>query len=158
MSFENLGQPDLTSLRATADGAEIAEAASLVRDSGGHRLADGHPLAPLAHGIARSLVEAGFTMHHCDQHHPLYRLGGVCLMAIAQTHGDGRAGIVVSWTCHNLLSLDWDRFDIYCDVNELMNWSLCHILRDFGYLVQEFGTGGAWLVTGERDLGEEAEE
>jgi len=158
MSFESLDQPDLTPLRAAAEDAEIAEAISLVRDSGGHSLPDDHPLASLAHGIARSLVEAGFTMHHCDQHHPLYRLGGVCLMAITTPHGADHAGIVVSWTCHNLLSLDWERYDACCDINEQVNWVLCYTLRDFGYLVQDFGSGGAGLVIGERDRGAEAEE
>jgi hypothetical protein len=158
MFFENLGQPDLAPLRTTAERAEIAEAVSLVRDSGGHRLPDGHPLAPLARDIARSLVEAGFTLHHCDQHHSLYRLGGVCLMAIAPTHGTDRAGIVVSWTCHNLLSLDWGRYDTYSDINAVMNSVLCDVLCAFGYPVREFGTGGAWLVIGEPDVREEAAE
>jgi hypothetical protein len=31
----------------------------------------------LASDIARALTEAGFTLHHCAQHQPLYRLGGV---------------------------------------------------------------------------------
>jgi hypothetical protein len=158
MSFENLDQPDLTPLRAAAEEAEIAEAVSLVTDSGGHPLPDDHPLAPLAHDIVGSLIEAGFPLHHCDQRHPLYRLGGVCLMTITRTHGADRAGIVISWTCHNLLSLDWDQQRTYCDVIEVMDWALNYILRDFGYVVQEYGVGGASLVTGKRDLREEAGE
>ena len=35
------------------------------------------PLTPLARDIAGALTEAGFTLHHCAQGHPLYRLGGV---------------------------------------------------------------------------------
>ena len=104
---------------------------------------------PLARDVARSLIEAGFTLHHCDQHDPLYRLGGVCLMPIPG-EADHR-GIAVSWTTHNLLLLDWDRYGIYSRTLQLMNAALGGVLHGFGYRVQELGTGGAWLVSGRRD-------
>jgi hypothetical protein len=42
-------------------------------------------------------------LHHCAQHHPLYRLGGVCLLPVAAGHDPtGKGGVAVSWTTHNL--------------------------------------------------------
>src|ERR1022692_356931 len=68
--------PDLGPLRALAERAELADAVSGLTDGYGRRLADSDPLAPLARQIARDLVEAGVTLHHCLQHHPLYPPGG----------------------------------------------------------------------------------
>lgn len=49
--------------------------------------------------VARSLVEAGLTLHHGAPWHPLRRLGGVCLLPVARTcDPGGHGGIVVSWT------------------------------------------------------------
>ena len=73
-----------------------------------HRPADdisdgyGDPLAPLARDIARSMTEAGPTVHHCAQHDPMYRLGGVCLLAVPAESRSGHGGIAVSWTVQNL--------------------------------------------------------
>jgi hypothetical protein len=66
--------PDLGPLRAVAEGAELAEPVSRLAGAYGRPLAYGDPLAPLARDIARALTEAGFTLHHCAQSHPLYRL------------------------------------------------------------------------------------
>jgi hypothetical protein len=38
---------------------------------------------PLTGDVARSSTGAGFTVHHCGQHDPLYRLGWVRLMLIS---------------------------------------------------------------------------
>jgi hypothetical protein len=55
------------------------------------------PLAPLARDVARSLVEAGLTLHHGAPWHPLRRLGRVCLLPVARTcDPGGHGGIVVS--------------------------------------------------------------
>jgi hypothetical protein len=150
-SFENFSQPDLTPLRAVAERVEFASAAGELRNAYGYPLSDSDPLTPLAHEIARSLTEAGFTLHHCDQHDPLYRLGGVCLTPIPAGFGTGRSGIAVSWTTHDLLVKDWDRFAIYRGTVQMMNVALGKVLFDFGYSVTELGTGGSWLVTGRRD-------
>jgi hypothetical protein len=72
MSDTDLHQPDLGALRAAAEGAELAHAVSGLVRIDGYPLADSDPLAPLAHEIARSLIEAAFTVHHCAQHDPLY--------------------------------------------------------------------------------------
>jgi hypothetical protein len=62
----------------------------------------------------------------------------------------GPSGIVVSWTTHNLLLLDWDRYGTYAGTQQAINAALGSVLGAFGYLVIPFGSGGAWLVTGRR--------
>ena len=91
--------PDPGPLRALAESAELAGTVSRLADAYGRPLPADDPLAPLARDIARALTEAGFTLHHCAQRDPLYRLGGVCLLPVARGHDpDGRGGVVVSWT------------------------------------------------------------
>ena len=148
MTDTDLHQPDPGPLRAAAEAAELAQAASRLVSIDGCRLADSDPLAPLARDIVRSLTEAGLTMHHCAQHDPLYRLGGVCLLAVPAESGTGHGGIAVSWTVHNLL--DSDRYSAYTGTQLAMNTALGGVLRAFGYLVTPFGFAGAWRVTGRR--------
>jgi hypothetical protein len=150
MTDTDLRQPDHGPLRAAAEAAELAQAVSGLASIDGRRLADSDPLAPLARDIARSMTEAGLTVHHCAQHEPPYRLGGVCLLAVPAESGTGHGGIAVSWTAHNLLLLDWDRYGTYAGTQEAMNTALGGVLRAFGYPVTPFGSGGAWLVTGRR--------
>jgi len=151
MTDTDFPRPDLGPLRDAAEAAELAQAASRLVSIGGCRLADDDPLAPLTRRIARSMTEAGLPLHHCPRHHPLYRLGGVCVLAVPPGLADGRAGITVSWTPHNLLLLDWDRYGTYTGTQEAMNAAPGGVLRAFGYLVTPFGSGSAWLVTGHRD-------
>ena len=147
MTDTDLHQPGPGPLRAAAEAAELAQAASGLVSSAGCRL-DSHPLAPLARDIARSLTEAGLTVHHCARHDPLYRLGGVCLHVVPAGSGSGHDGIAVSWTVHNLLRLDWDRYGTYTGTQQAMNTALGGVLRAFVYLATPFGSGGAWLVVG----------
>ena len=141
MTDTDLRQPDPGPLRAAAEAAELAQAASgLVSD----------PLAPLARDIARSTTEASLTVHHCAQHEPPYRLGGVCLLAVPAESGTGHGGIAVTWTVHNLLLPDRDRHGTYTGMQQAMNAALGGVLRAFGYMVAPFGSGGTWLVTGRR--------
>ena len=156
MSDTDLHQPDLGPLRAAAEGAELAQAVSALVRTDGYPLADSDPLAPLARDIARSLAEAGLAVHHCARHDPLYRLGGVCLLPIHAESGTGRSGIAVSWTTHNLLLSAWDRYSTYRGTHQIMNAALGGILHAFGYPVAQFGSGGAWLVTGYRSKETEA--
>ena len=151
----DLRQPDLGPLRAVAEAAELAQAVSGLVGIDGYRLADGDPLAPLARDIARSMTEAGLTVHHCAQHDPLYRLGGVCLLPVPAESRAGRSRIAVSWTMYNLL-LDWDRYGTYIRTQQIMNAAPGGILAAFGYAVAPFGSGGAWLVTGRRGQDPEA--
>lgn len=150
-SFENLSRPDLSALRAVAERDELADAEHELRNVFGGPLPSADLLAPLAQEIARSLTEAGFTLHHCDRHDPLCRLGGVCLTPIPAEFHLGRSGIAVSWTTHDLLLMDWDRFGIYHGTIKVMNAALGKVLCDFEYLVAQLGTGGSWLVTGRRE-------
>ena len=150
------GPPDLGPLRALAEREELATAAGRLADAHGWSLRDDDPLRPLAADVARALTEAGFTMHHCAQHHPLYRLGGVCLLPVAPSHDpDSRRGVVVSWTTHNLLSRDWGRWVEYHGTQAVMNGALSEVLHGLGFQVSPFGMGGAWIVTGRRPGGRE---
>jgi hypothetical protein len=145
------GPPDLGPLRALAEREEFADAAGRLADAYGRPLRDDDPLRPLAADMARALTEAGFTLHHCAPHHPLYRLGGVCLLPVAAGHDpDGRGGVVVSWTTHDLLSLDWGRWVAYRGTQDVMNNALSKVLDALGFQVCPFGVGGAWIVTGRK--------
>jgi hypothetical protein len=154
MSDLGCTRTDLCSIRAGAEQAEFADAVRGLLSADGCRQAGGDPLAPLGRDGARTLVEAGFTLHHCDRHDPLWRLGGVCLISIPAEFGTGRSGIAVSWTTHNLLLLDWDRRATYYRTRyrtrDLMNAVLAGVLHAFGYPIRQLGTGGAWLVIGHR--------
>jgi hypothetical protein len=106
------------------------------------------PIRPLAGAVARALTEAGFTLHHCARHHPRYRLGGVCLLPVAASHAPaGKAGVVVSWTTHALLLLDWCRWPEYHGTQHVMNGMLGQVLDVLGFQVAPFGSGGAHVVT-----------
>jgi hypothetical protein len=126
-------------------------------DAYGRPLPADDPLFPLARAVARALTKAGFTLHHCAQSHPLYRLGGVCLLLpVARDHDtDRRGGVVVSWTTHRLLSLDWDQWQEHEGVQGAMKAALSKVLDALGFEVRPFGSGGAWIVTGARS-GEKA--
>lgn len=79
----------------------------------------------------------------------MYRLGGVCLLPIARDHDPGgRGGVVVSWTTHDLPSLDWDRRNEYHGAHEVTNGALGQVLCALGYQVWPYDLGGAWFVTG----------
>jgi hypothetical protein len=151
--------PDLGPLRALAEREELLDAMGRLADAYGRPLCADDPLRPLATDIARVLTEAGFALHHCAQDRPLYRLGGVCLLPVAPGHDpDGRGGVVVSWTTHDLLSLDWDRWPAYHGTQDVMNGAISEVLDGLGFQVSPFGVGGAWIVTGRKPGGQETEE
>jgi hypothetical protein len=77
----DLHRAGLGTLRAAAEAAELGQAVTGLAGIDGCRLADSDPLALLAFDIARCLTEAGLTVYHCAQHDPLYRLGGVFVLA-----------------------------------------------------------------------------
>ena len=70
MTDTDLHQPGLGPLRAAAEAAELAQAVTGLVSIDGCRLTDSDPLAPLARDIARSLTEAGLTVHFCAQQPP----------------------------------------------------------------------------------------
>ena len=151
MSDTDFHQPDPGPLHAAAEAAELAQAVSGLVSIDGCSLADSDPLTPLARDIVRSMTEAGLTVHHCAQYEPLYWLGGVCVLAVPAESASSHGGIAVSWTVHNLLLPDWDRYGTYTGTQQAMNAALGGVLRAFGYPVTPFGSGGAWLVTGRRE-------
>jgi hypothetical protein len=143
--------PDLRPLRALAEREELADARDRLSDGLGNSLPSGDPHAPLARDVAAALTEAGLTLHNCATHHPLYRLGGVCVLpAPGDRNPDGQGGIAVSWTTHNLLALDWERGREQQGTQQAMNRALASVLKTLGYRVRPFGPGGASLVTGPR--------
>jgi hypothetical protein len=81
MTDTDLHQPDPGPLRAAAETAELVQTVSGLAGIDGCRLAYSDPLALLAFDIARCLTEAGLTVYHCAQHDPLYRHGGVFVLA-----------------------------------------------------------------------------
>ena len=150
MTDTDLHQPDPGPLRAAAEAAELAQAVTGLVRIDGCRLADSDPLAPLARDIARSMTEAGLTVHHCAQHDPLYRLGGVCLLAVPAESGTWHAGSPCPGPCITCCCWTGTRYGTYTSTQQAMNTALGGVLRAFGYPVTPFGSGGAWLVTGRR--------
>ena len=151
MSHTDLGQPDLAALRAAAGDAESEEAEARLVSSRGYPLASA---GPLVRDLARSLTEAGLSLHHCATHDPLYRLGeDLCLLPVPAGTGTGQGGISVSWTTHDLLLRDQRRYRTYRDTHQAMNAALGRVLTAFGYQLAPFGSGGAWLVTGRPSRG-----
>jgi hypothetical protein len=140
-------RPDLAPLRAAASQAEFAEAFRGLLSADGYPLAEGEPLATPARKVARSLIEAAFTLHHCDRYDLLYRLGGVCLMPV----GACRRGIAVSRATRNLLLPGWDRHGTCRRACQLMNAAPGGVPDRFGSRVRHLGTDGAWLAAGHRD-------
>jgi hypothetical protein len=156
MSDPGFTRPDLCSIRVIASRAESAEAARGVLSADGYPLAGDDPLAPLARDVARTLIEAGVTLRHCDRHDPLYRSGGVRLMPIPAESGTGRSGIAASWTARNLLMPGRDRYGTYRRPHQLVTAAPGGVLGGFAYSVQQSGADGAWLVTGRRGKRTEA--
>jgi hypothetical protein len=153
MPDTDLHRPCLAPLRAAAEAAELAQAVSGLVSIDRCRMADTDSLAPLARSIARSMTEAGLTVHHCARYHPPYRIGGVFLLPVPAEAGTGHGGVSVSWTVHDLLLRDQHRYRTYRDTHQAMNATLGRVLTAFGYQLAPFGSGGAWLVTGRRTRG-----
>jgi hypothetical protein len=150
MSDPRFTRPDLCSISTAASRAEWAGAARGVLSADGHPVADDDPLASPRRAVARTLVEARFTLHHRNRHDPQYRLGGVCLMPIPAQFGIGRSGIAACWSTRNLLLVHWAwRATFHC-TRDLMNAVLTGALHAFGYPVRQLGTVGARLMTGDR--------
>ncbi|HTT53023.1 MAG TPA: hypothetical protein VMH35_16635 [Streptosporangiaceae bacterium] len=154
-----LESPDLGPLRALAETAEFTEAVARLADAYGRPLPADDSLVSLARDIAWALTEAGFTLcTTAARAIRWYRLGGVCVLPVARGHDpDGRGGVVVSWTTHDLLSLDWSRWRQYQGAQGVMNGALSEVLDLLGFEASPFGAGGAWIMTGRRAGWEAAE-
>jgi WD domain, G-beta repeat len=148
MSHTDLGRLDLAALRGAAGDAESAEAEAGLVSSRRYPLAGA---GPLARDLARSLSEAGLSLHHCASHHPLYRLGGAdCLLPVPAGAGTGQGGISVSWTTHDLLLRDQRRFRTYRDAHQAMNAALATSSDDLAMrvIIWDTGTGQPRSVIG----------
>lgn len=151
MSNPYFEQPDLAPLRAAGSQAEFAEAFCGPPSGDGYPPAEGEPLASPARDVARSLIEAGCTLHHCDRYDLLYRLGGVCRMSVPTESGTGRSGIAVSRVTRHLLLPGWDRRGTCRRAYQVMNAAPGGAPGRCGFRVQHPGTDGAWLVADHRD-------
>ena len=134
MPETNFHQPDLGPLRAVAEAAELAQAATGLASAYRYRLADCDPIAQPARDIARPMAVAGLTVHRCAPHDPRCR--------------PGRGGIAVSRTTHSLLSPDCAEYGPRTGTQQAMNTAIGGILRAFGYAIALSGSAGAWLATG----------
>ena len=76
MSGLGFTRPDLCSISAATEQTEFADAVSGLLSSDSYPQASDYPLGPAAPNVARTLVEAGFTLHHRDRYNPLNRLRG----------------------------------------------------------------------------------
>ena len=72
----------------------------------------------------------------------------MCLLAVPAESGTGHGGSALSWTVHNLLLPDRDRYGTYTGTQQAMNAALGGVLRAFGYPVTPFGSGGALTCFG----------
>ena len=108
-------------------------------DGYGNRLTSLYPQGHLIDEVARSLVSAGFQLHGCAARN---RTGGVCL-----TPSTAVAGVIVTWTVHDVLAYDDARYAENVDVHEIMNYALADVLRVQGWVVEPFGEASAHCVT-----------
>lgn len=104
------------------------------------RLDTGDPMARLVRSLTRSLVEAGFEIHDCATK---ARTGGICLTPTSR-----REGVIVTWTTHDAMRFDFQRYSGDQAAQEVMNYALYDTLMALGWDVREYGQAGANLVTG----------
>jgi hypothetical protein len=123
-------------------------------DGWGCRLRADDPQHQLAVGIARDLRAAGFELHDCAAHAPT---GGVCLTPSSSPPAS-YAGVIVTWTQHDVLAHAGDLFGVHSDVQEVMNYALADVLAILGWRVEQFGQASAHIVTGPRERTLDAEQ
>lgn len=155
MSGPGFTRPDLCSIRAATGQAESVGAVRDLLSADGYSLAGDYPLAPLARDAARTLVEAGFTLHHRDRHDPLHRLHGARLMPIPAESSTSRSTIAGSRTSHDLL-LDSDWRATRSHARQLVNEVPGGVLHVLWYLDRQRDTAGACQVTSHRGQRAEA--
>jgi hypothetical protein len=76
MSDPGFTLPDLCSISAVTEQTEFADTVRGLVSADSHPQASDCPLGPVTPDVARSLVEAAFTLHHRDRCDPLYRFCG----------------------------------------------------------------------------------
>lgn len=153
MSGSRFTRPDLCSMRAAIGQAESVGAVRGLLHADGYPLAGDHWLAPLARDAARTLVEAGFTLHHRAWHDPLHRLRGARLMLMPTESGTGLSAIAHSRTSQDLL-LGSDLRTTCSRTCQLVNEASADVMHAPKYLDRRRGAAGACLVTSHRGQGE----
>jgi hypothetical protein len=103
-----------------------------------------------ARDVARSLTEAGLTLHHCDRYDLPSLLGGVCLMPVPAEFRTYRSGIAVSRPTRNSLLPGWYRHGTCRRACQPVNAAPGGVPGRFGFRVQHPGTDGAWLAADHR--------
>jgi hypothetical protein len=154
MSDPAFTRPDLFSIPA-AKQAELATAARGLLSVGSYPPVVKNPLAPLIRDVAHTLLEAGFTLHHCHRYDPLRWLGVVGLMPIPTESGTGRSSIAVSRAADDLLP-DRDWRVTYSRTCQLMNAVPGSRLHTFGNLDRQCGIGGTHIGPSHRGQRTEA--
>ncbi len=155
MSGPGFTRSDLCSIRAAVEQAERAIRVRGLLHADNYRLADNYPPVPPLRSVARALVEADFTLHHCHHHGPPCGLGEVCLTPVRAESGAGCDAIAVSWTTHDsLLDREWH---VTCSrTYRLVSAVPGGVLHAPGYPDRQSGTGSACHVTGHRGQRTEA--
>jgi hypothetical protein len=120
--------------------ADVARELAKISDGHGTRLRLDDPLAQKVAALTRTLVEAGFTVHDCATRE---RTGGVCL-----TPANRDDGVLITWTTHDAVAMDGDRYQEDRDLHEVMNCALADALRTCGWRVDAYGQASAHIVTG----------
>jgi len=100
----------------------------------------------LALEVGRALLAAGFELYDCGHHAPT---GGVCLTPSSSPPAS-YAGVLVTWAQHDVLAHveDGPLYDVYRQVQEVMNEALGEVLHALGFVVGQ--AGRAHLVTRRR--------
>ena len=96
MSDPSFTRPNLCSVHVPTEQAEFGDEVCGLLNGDGYPLPGEDLLAPPARDVGRTLVEAGFTLHHRDRYDPGHRLHGVCLVPIPAESDTHRSSNAVS--------------------------------------------------------------
>jgi hypothetical protein len=143
MSDPAFTQSDLFSITAM-EQVELAAAVRGLLSANSYWSAGNNPLSPPTRDVARTLAEAGFTLHHCHRYDLLPVLAWrMCMLPIPAESG---SGIAASWTTHDLLP-DWDWRITCSDTCQLMSALPRSLLHMFRVPDRRRGTAGTCLAT-----------
>lgn len=94
--------------------------------------------------LVRDLFGSGFTMHDCRGAFGRKHEGGICLVPLTTAEG-----IAVSWAQHDVSYADSGQHQ---DVQDLCNDWLRDLMTVLGWRTEDFGTAGAFRVTGKATM------
>jgi len=154
MSGPSFTRPDLCSINVPTEQAEFGDEVCALFSGDGYPLPGDDLLAPPARDVGRTLVEAGFTLHHRDRYDPVHRLHGVCLVPIpAESDTHPSANAVSPATRDLLLDRNWRAT---CRRTCQVNAEPGSVPNASKYLDRQRGTAGTCLVTCHRGQRTEA--